>query len=480
MDRRAFSLDEPAAFQTAGMKTAISTMKRRTLLASAGLAAVTLALPARGQAEFVLTLADLGIAPGDLAGPALQRALDVLHQRGGGTLRIGAGTYRGGILEVKGENITIDGGGAILLDTRLVIATSARGVVVRDLNLLETRGQADSYLLEISGSDCSFTGLSLTKRPATGGYQAYLRGTSRGCRFDGLRLDGSNGVFVAGRDHLFENFAFTSTLRKDIGGDDAFAIKAAGHVTQNIIIRRGTVTGFSAAVSIGSEIGSHPEHPGAGVVRDVLVQDVAADRCQMVCFIKPGALIYDWRDGLVENVTLDNITLRDRTGFHYARGLAITAARGARVTGVTARGIVIDARAASQGKMPTSAIDIAIRADLPAATIENIDLQVSYAGTGNAGFTVDHIVRIEKDDANIGIMRGIDIDITGSDARIAGIYVGPGLDDAVTIRRARLERVALAPPSVLGAAGVWADSRLRLRDVEIDVVRGPARGGAAR
>lgn len=452
---------------------------RRSFVAGSSAACIGPALPAAAQSGLVVSVADFGARAGGDANGAIQRALNHLAQRGGGVLRIG-GSYRGGKLSVRGGNITIDGAGGTLLDTRLVISPTARGVMVLDLTLLETGGRADSYLLDVSGRDCRFSNLALVKRPMAGGYHAYLRDQSRRCSFNGLKLEGSNGIFVAGRDHLFENFELTSTLRRDMGGDDAFAIKAPGIVTENIVIRNGTVRGYSAAVSIGSEVGSSGEHRGAGVVRRVDVENVVADRCQMVCFVKPGALIYDWRDGLVEDVTLSNIRLSDPSGFMFTRGIAISAGRGARVRGITTRGIVIDARAASQGVMATAAVDIAIRRDRPGATIEDVDIQLTYNGSGRSAYPVDHIVRIEKDDPAIGAMRGIAIDVTGNDARIAGIHVGPGLDDAVTLTRARLTRVALDPPSSLGAAGIWADSRVRVGDVQVDAIRGPQRGGRAR
>ena len=72
----------------------------------------------------------------------------------------------------------------------------------------------------------------------------YLRQPSSGCTFTGLRLKGSNGIMVAGHDHLFERFELESTMSDRVGGDDAFAIKALGRPTYNITIRDGVVRGF--------------------------------------------------------------------------------------------------------------------------------------------------------------------------------------------------------------------------------------------
>lgn len=449
--------------------------------ALAGLASAVVGLPSalRAQGTLIVTPEDFGARSNQSAADAIHAALDHLAQRGGGTLRI-AGTYRGGIVVVRGSNIVIDGAGGTLRDTRIVVAQEASNLTVRDLTLLETRGQADSYLLDVSGSDCRFINLSLIKDPIAGGYQGYLRAQSRGCRFDGLKVRGSNGIFVAGRNHVFENFDMTSTLRHDIGGDDAFALKGAGSITENILLRGGTVRGFSAAVSIGSEVGSNPEHRGAGIVRRVTVENIVADRCQAVCFIKPGALIYDWRGGLVEDVRLTNIRLTDPGGFMFMRGVVINAGRGARVRRITASGITIAARAHAQGVMQTSAAEIVIRDQGAPSVVEDVSLQFSYDGAGTGGYPVDHIVRIEKDNPAVGTMRQILIDVTGAEARISGIHVGAGLDDAVIIRRADLDRVALSPPSTVGAAGIWADSRILAGDVRVRPVHGPQRGGRAR
>ena len=450
--------------------------RRQMMFGITTAAAVFCATPVWAQSGPLIRASNLGIRAGSNAGPALQRALDNLSAQGGGTLQID-GRYRAGILVVRGQNILIDGQGGTLVDTRLVLAPQARNISIRGLTLLETRGQADSYLMDISARDCRFENISLIKQPMAGGYQAYLRSDSSNCTFRGLRLAGSNGIFVAGTRHVFDGFDFTSTLRRDMGGDDAFALKGAGTVTSDITIANGTVRGFAAAVSIGSEVGSSSEHRGQGAVRRVRVTNVTADRCQRLCFIKPGALIYDWRNGVVEDIVLDGMRLTDPTGFLFVSGITITAARGARVRGITARNIQMDARAHSRGVTPTAAVDIVIRPDRPGALIEDIDLSFSFDGSGQAGHPVDQIVRIQKDNAAIGTMRNISIDATGRESSFAGIYVGPGLDDAVTIRRARLRRVATDPPSSLGAAGIWTDSRMTVQDSNIETIRAPARAG---
>lgn len=450
---------------------------RRTILG--GLAASLSLLPAgaRAQTGPVVTLDDFGASRDD-GGRRLQAALDELARIGGGTLRIG-GRVRGGIAVVRGSGITIDGAGGTLLDTRLVIAPEASGIVVRDLTILETRGRPDSYLLDVNGRNCRFDNLALVKQPAAGGYQGYIRERSVDCRFTGLRLAGSNGLFVAGRGHVFRNFDFTSTLSRRFGGDDAFAIKGPGTATSDIVIEDGVVRGFVAAFSIGSEVGSSGEIPTPGSVQRIRVSRIKADRCAAVCFIKPGALGQEWHNGRVTDVVMDDISLSDPGGFLFGHGIWIIAGRGATIDGIVARRISIAARAISQDVFATSAIELSIYDIGAPATIRNVDLQVVYDGSGKSAFPVEHIVRVEKVNPARGRMAGISIDIDGAQSRRGGIYIGGGLDNAVTIRRARLRGIGVNPQTSIASGGVWSDSRVRLGDVSVEVVKGAQMGGKA-
>jgi hypothetical protein len=76
-------------------------------------------------------------------------------------------------------------------------------------------------------------------------------------------------------------------------------------------------------------------------------------------------------------------------------------------------------------------------------------------------------------------MSGISLDVTGSGSRFGGIFIGAGLDDAVTLRRAHLTRVGLNPPASVGGGGIWSDSRVTLGDVSVDSPVLPRFGGRA-
>jgi len=437
------------------------------------------------QAGPAISVREFGAAPGRDSTQAIQRAIDTIGSRGGGIVEI-PGTYECDIVALA-DGVTLRGSNGWLVNARIVIPEGRQRCRVENLGIVDRRGDANSFALDISGQNCTFINVSLVKDPIAGGYQMFLRQPSSGCRFTGLKLKGSNGVMVAGRDHLFERFEFQSTMSDRVGGDDAFAIKALGRPTSNITIRDGIVRGYSAIVSFGSEIGTEGRNSNyEAFVRDVAVTDVVADRCAMLAFFKPGALIYDWRDGLVDGVRLERLRLNDDRGERFISGVRMIAARGAIIRNVVGRQLEIRARAKNQGVQPTAAIDLSMLEGAD-ARFENIDLEMTFAdpydgaehGPAAPGYAVDHIVRIEKSRPERGSMRDISIDVTGRGSRFGGVFIGRGLDDAVTLRRAHLTRVGLHPPALVGGGGIWSDSRVQLGDVELDSPVLPRFGGRA-
>ncbi|HEX6740174.1 MAG TPA: hypothetical protein VF079_00055 [Sphingomicrobium sp.] len=166
--------------------------------------------------------------------------------------------------------------------------------------------------------------------------------------------------------------------------------------------------------------------------------------------------------------------------------MRLIAGRGAIIRNVVGRSLDIRARAKNQGVQPTAAIDMSML-DGADARFENIDLQMTFTdpydgaehGAAAPGYAVDHIVRIEKTNPRRGQMSGISLDVVGRGSRFGGAYIGAGLDDAVTLRRAHLERVGLHPPASVGGGGIWSDSRVRLGDVALDSPVLPKLGGRA-
>jgi hypothetical protein len=435
----------------------------------------------------MVSVADFGAPPG-FAGDAtraIQAAINFVERSGGGTVLI-PGRYRCGPIAISGANIRLQGQSGVLVDARLTVRSQASNVTVSDLVLLDTRGDRQTYLMDISGRNCRFTNLSLVKDPPAGGYQMYVKPAASGCHFDGLKLLGSNGIMLAGRDHLFENFEFQSMMRKGHAGDDAFAIKGDGDLTENIVIRNGIIRGYAAIVSFGSEIGRRGGKGRPGAVRDVTVENVTGDRCTHVAFFKPGALVYDWRDGLVERVRLRNLTLNDPTGEYFRTGIEIRAARGAMIRDVQASGIKISARAMDRGIAPTAAVFIEVMDTGAPATIRDVSLQLDFAdpyagaphGPRTPGYPVNYVVQIRKRNPASGSMTGIVLDVEGRGCAVAGILVGKGLDGAVSVPRAVLTKVATDPPRTYGG-GIWSDSQLKLGQVRVEPVKHAKFGGRA-
>ena len=462
---------------------------RRELL-QVGLAAAGSACGSRtaAQSGLVVSVREFGAVPepGRDNSRAIQRAIDEVASSGGGTVEV-PGSYECGTVAVSGDGVTIRGSRGWLVNGRIVIPEGRQGCRIENLGIVDRRADPNSFALDVSGRNCAFANVTLVKDPIAGGYQMYLRQPSAHCTFTGLKLKGSNGVMVAGHDHLFERFELESTMSNRVGGDDAFAIKALGRPTSNIVIRDGIVRGYYAIASFGSEIGTEGRASNyEAFVRNVAVSGVSADRCGSLAFFKPGALIYDWRNGLVEDVRLERLRLTDERGERFTSGVRMIAGRGAVIRRIVGRDLVIRARARNQGVQPTAAIDLSMLEGAD-ARFEDIDLQMAFTdphdggrhGPAAPGYPVDHIVRIEKTDPRRGVMRGIGLDVAGRGSRFGGVYIGAGLDDAVTLRRAHLARVGLDPPASVGGGGIWSDSRVRLGDVALDSPVLPRLGGRA-
>jgi hypothetical protein len=471
------------------MSNAPLPISRREIL-QAGVAATCAACGPRAAASagLIVSVRDFGAvsAPGHDNTSAIQRAVDEVQARGGGIVEI-AEPYECGTIIVGGDGVTIRGSGGLLVNGRIAVLEGRQQCRIENLGIVDRRGDPTSFALDIAGGNCTVTNVSLLKDPIAGGYQMYLRQPSFGCTFRGLRLKGSNGIMVAGHDHLFEHFELESTMSNRVGGDDAFAIKALEKPTYNITIRDGVVRGYAAIASFGSEIGTPGRSSNYEVfVRNVVLSDITADRCSSLAFFKPGGLIYDWRNGLVDDVRLDRLQLNDERGERFTSGVRMIAGRGAVIRNVVGRELKVRARAKNQGVQPTAAIDLSLLEGAD-ARFENIDLQMTFTDpfdgaehqAGAPGYPVDHIARIEKVSPHLGSMSAISLDVTGRGSRFGGIFIGAGLDDAVTLRRAVLARVGMHPPASVGGGGIWSESRVRLGDISVDSPVLPRFGGRA-
>ena len=474
-----------------------SSLSRRAFMLGAGAAGVGLVgcgSKASGQsllesAREVVSVRDFGAVsrPGHDNTAAIQAAVNAIQSRGGGVVHIPE-TYECGNIVVSRDGVVFYGPGAWLVNGRITIQNGRQECGIEGLGIIDRRGDDRTFALDVGGRNCTFNDVSLVKDPIAGGYQMYLRPASAHCRFTGLRTKGSSGIFISGHDHLFSGFDLESKMNVRAGGDDCFALKAVSAETYNVVMENGVVRGYAAVLSIGSEVGTaRTDSAHTAVVRNVTLRNVVADRCARLVFIKPGALSYDYRNGLVEDVTFSDLRLDDPTGFFFECGVMIRAGRGAIVRRVTGRNIVIRARSHSQGVFATSAAEIATMIDGAAARIEDVDLQLAFSdpfdgvarGPTTPGFPVDHVAIVKKLNPRHGSMSGIDLDIEGRGTRFGGIFVGAGLDGAVRIRRARLQRIGVNPPATVAGGGIWSDSRITVEDAQIDALGNRRFGGSA-
>jgi len=253
--------------------------------------------------------------------PAIQAAIDHVGGAGGGTVRLGPGTFAvaSDILLVFADDVTIDAREATIVSMLTWPAATAylggsRGRIVGGNWTITTNG-ATLFHLDVEGADCEIDGVSFVKEPEASGYQIYVRPSADGFRMIRCRTSGSNGVQVEGSNGLY---AFNTFQAKAVGGDDGLAIKAIGTVTENIRIIGNIFENHATFVGIGSEIGTQGANDPAysGRVRGVHILGNQGINVAYMLFIKPGAITPDYRDGLVESVTFSDNTTYDLDGSH--------------------------------------------------------------------------------------------------------------------------------------------------------------------
>jgi hypothetical protein len=436
----------------------------------------------------------------------LQAALDALNP--GSKLTLPALRFLTGLpLKARKNGLVLDWTGAIIeanLDgapdyfnpasfTGLtpVLALENDNIHLIGGELIESSEAANPWRLDISGNDITVEGTILRKVANPGGgsnYQAFLREVC-GAKLLGISTFGSDGIGVfSSKRVLFDHCLFEA---EEIGGDDAIAIKATTTNSEHITISNCIARRFAALGSIGSEIGT----PGANDplksrrVRSVHVTNNQLEDCAGIVLCKPcGVGSIDYRDGVVEGLTISNNTLVDMDGSHFQRAIAITPGRGAIVRHVTGRNnkVIARASATAAGRL-VGGVDIRLldeRATEPDSTapgVHDIDVGVRfidpYAGAAGVvdggvapGRPVTHIFAIQQVTAGWGTASKIVVNIVGEGSKESGFFVGSDLDDAVRIERLELTDVNVGNT----AGGMHLLSRVDGRGAIIDVV--PAAG----
>lgn len=288
-----------------------------------------------------------------------------------------------------------------------------------------------------------------------GGYIGMLFGGGYGL-IDGMIASGTNGIWCEQHDLNIVNSKFTAGP----GGDDCLVIKAGYNSAgdprtsaYNITINNISTTGYAAAVSLGSEIGTYAANDAtySRYISNVTISNVTALNCAYLTFIKPGANAgNDFRDGTVENVTISNCSLTDYSGTKFKIGIHILAGRGARVRDIKISNITIRARA--QDQATTNAGVVIYPYDYTGGTaatliedirLSNVTITDHYSGASNSGGTpgypIDYAVFIDKSTTSggtLGVVGRIELDrITLNGSRRSAVAIGSGLTGPFVFRR---------------------------------------------
>jgi hypothetical protein len=411
---------------------------------------------------------------------AYTRAVNYLSRRGGGTLVVPPKVYPfSGASICTAANVTVSAGGATFAGNNLcmVIASGSTGYNLQGLTLLETSGASGTFLMDCYGTGCHFSDLHLEKNPPSKGYIAFCREMTSGNVFENVSFAGSNGIFLGGHDHQIIGGWAESSF-----GDDCWAIKSTASPCYNIQISGFQARRFGAIVSIGSEIGTagsdDPNH--SLFVKNVAIDNCSADECTYLAYIKPGGIqSIDYRDGVVENVSITNCQLTDSTGQRFRDGVFISPARGAIVRGINIQNVTITARGASPAVQSVAGLYLCpIKFTDGAGAGGSIDdVYVSglhcvdpYGGAATSvstpGTPINSLVAIEKMNPSIGNVGRVDINDSGIDgcARMA-VWLGSNIEGPVSFNNCTFDNYAAAIYSYLDKGSVLARSPVSLSGI---------------
>lgn len=441
------------------------------------------AKPPSQNADLALSFEDAGgstLNTGAENNRAYTKAIKYLDRKGGGTLLIPAKVYPfSGASVCTAANVTVSGYGATFAgdNCRIVINSGSTAYSLQGLTLVETSGIKSTYLMDCYGSACHFKDVHFQKNPPALGYIAYCRQGTFGNVFENASFSGSNGIFLGGTDHQVIGGWGESAF-----GDDCWAIKSTVGPCYNISISGFRARGFTAIVSIGSEIGSYEaDDPDRSMfVRNVVLENCSAEACTYLAYIKPGGLNeYDYRDGLVEDITIRNCQLTDTSGKQFRNGVFVAPGRGAIVRRLNIENVTIAARGASPAVqsisglylLPMRTVDGAgIGASIEDVSVSGLRCTDPFGGAATSasapGVPLHSLVAMEKIDLAVGQIRRIDISDSGVDgcARTAAA-LGSNLEGPVTFNRCTFDRYAAAIYGSVDKGSVLARSTVTLKDI---------------
>lgn len=442
-----------------------------------------LAAPRNPSAELVLDFEDAGGSvtnTGTKNNKAYTSAVNYLSHRGGGTLAIPQKVYPfDGAAACSAVNVTVSGYGATFAGNGcgLSLGVKSNGYNIEGLTLIDTSGSASTFLFDCYGSGCHFKDVHLEKNPPAKGYIGYCRDGTSGMIFENLSFAGANGIYLAGHDHQIIGGSGDS-----FGGDDCWALKAPTNPCYNIQISGFQARGFAAIFSIGSEIGSlqqdDPSH--SRYVRNVLVQNCSAQDCTYLAYIKPGAIpTIDYRDGLVEDISVLGCQIQDSSGNRFRNGVFVSPGKGAIVRSLTIKDIAISARGVTPAVQTVSAVYLyalsttngaGVGASIGNISIANVQCTDPFGGAATAASTpgtpIHSLIAIEKQNPGIGHIGQVDVSGSTIDgcARMA-VSVGSQVSGPVSVNDCTLSNYAAAIYSSMDKGSVLARSPINLTGI---------------
>lgn len=379
-------------------------------------------------------------------------------------LRIPSGNYTvPSTVTVNADDLTIVGHGATIASAMTannpLIKVDGGDVSIIGLRTELTATGTTTHMYRINGENCRVHMCDMEYTAGNVDTPAfYIRG-GNGAQVTHCTKRGSNAFigFLEGSDILI---AFNQ-IYAWAGGDDAFAIKAINQSSENIRIIGNHVHQHASIMAIGSNIGAQgvDDPTYSRYVRNVVVQGNVGHGCGSLVIIKPGAIAtQDYRNGLVEDVTISDNILTDMTGEKFATGVEIKAGRGAIVRNIRGSNNIIRARASgtSSSGRRIGALWIVEAGGGAMPTIKDIDIEITYNDphdgaafetAGTAGYPVESIARIEPARLNLG---DINLRIEGNGCAESGVYVASGGDGAVTVEKLKLKNYNVG---ALGPAG---------------------------
>lgn len=365
-------------------------------------------------------------------------------------------------------NKAIIGNGATLLNTRIYIPPGYTGARLSNFKMLDDTNNHNAYFFDLWGMDWIWDGVDFTKSPAAGGYIGYTRGTASNWSFRRCSSVGSNGYFIMG-----SNWTFSDCNIEGVG-DDAYVIKAPDGVGGGSCFS-GTITGgrvkrCASVLSIGSEVGSAgvASTPGTHFARSVAVTGVVAEDVTHLLFIKPGAIGFDFRNGLVEDIVVNGCTVLDRTGVAFQGAINILAGYESVVRNIRATNNIIRARcftdtAPRYGLLRVGVNNLGNESTIKDVYISNMSCVDIYDGAplsgSEPGYPIDIGVVVENQLDGFGVIENINVErcfIRG--CKRFGAYLGRDLDGALSIVDTQFEKVCVFNTSAALDAGIWSYS----------------------